>query len=95
MTCYGDIDKDVEYLNISDRKLKVEGLIDILNDLEDDTVLKQIDLSYNISADEAHIPSRLPKILSKLALALNKNKTLYALDFVGNHLGKHILYKYY
>lgn len=48
--------------------------------------LKHLDLSYNMTSDEAEQPSKMKTLFSAIAAAFAKNKTLTALDLAGNHL---------
>ena len=61
--------------------------MELLSDVRTDDVVKQIDISYNISIDEANVPSKLSKFITQMGLALEFNTCLTALDIAGNHLG--------
>ncbi len=82
---YEDI-KETEYLDLSKRKLGVNGILDILKDLAEDHLLKQVDLSYNIISDEFFQRDIIENFIKKLKYYLSKNTGLIALDLAGNYL---------
>ena len=86
MPTYEDVDEKFEYLDLSWRHMGVTGIEEILEDVEDDTMLKHLDLSYNITSDESEQPSKMKSLFASITRAFRKNKTLTALDLVGNHL---------
>lgn len=101
MTCYKDVNEETEYLNVSNQNLGVNGICDLCVDLREDTILRQLDLSHNINLEEAHeakvvrvgsflnktFPGPYSKFIESFSQLIRKNKTVTALDFVGNHLG--------
>jgi hypothetical protein len=84
--CYEGVNRRYEYLYLARRNLGVEGVLDIMHDVGQDKMLKQIDLSYNINLDEVSDPGNVEYFFKKMKLYLSKNKTLTALDLAGNHL---------
>jgi hypothetical protein len=76
MPTYEDVDETFEYLDLSCRSMGVQGISEILDDIEDDTLLKHLDLSFNMTADEAEQPSKMKLLFSSIARAFKKNKTL-------------------
>jgi Ran GTPase-activating protein (RanGAP) involved in mRNA processing and transport len=82
---YEDIQEN-EYLDLSKRELGVTGTLDIFKDMSEDSLMKQLDLSYNIVAEEFYNPRIVENFLKKFKLHLSKNKTLTALDLAGNYL---------
>lgn len=86
MPTYEDVDETFEYLDLSCRSIGVQGISDILDDIEDDTLLKHLDLSFNMTADQAEQPSKMKLLFASIARAFKKNKTLTALDLAGNHM---------
>ena len=74
-------------MDLSDQKLMCRGINSILNDLKTDLQLRQVDLSYNIDMEEAFQPKRMAALADNMVHMLKTNKTLTALDLVGNHLG--------
>jgi Ran GTPase-activating protein (RanGAP) involved in mRNA processing and transport len=85
-TKYPDVD-ETAHMDLSDQKLHCRGLMSIISDLNKDQQLLQVDLSYNINLEEAFQPKRMGKMCDALVRMLKFNKTLTALDLVGNHLG--------
>jgi hypothetical protein len=79
MPTYEDVDETFEYLDLSCRSMGVQGISEILDDIEDDTLLKHLDLSFNMTADEAEQPSKMKLLFSSIARAFKKNKTLTGL----------------
>jgi len=64
----------------------MDGVISILSDMEEDNVLKHLNLSKNITIEETNIPHKMRKILKGIERLLLSNKTLTALDLACNHL---------
>jgi hypothetical protein len=83
---FEDVNTRFEYLNLSHRQLGLEGVLDVMFDLSEDKVLKQVDLSYNISMEEVCNPKNIEYFFKKMKKYLSKNDTLTALDLAGNHL---------
>lgn len=86
MPTYEDVDETFEYLDLSRKNLGVLGIQDILNDIEYDTLLKHLDISYNMTSDEAEQPSKMKILFNTISKAFKRNKTLTALDLAGNHM---------
>ena len=86
MPTYEDVDETFEYLDLSCRSMGVKGMADILEDVQDDTLLKHLDLSFNMTSDEAEQPSKMKKLFSSISKAFRVNRTLTALDLAGNHM---------
>ncbi len=84
---YPDV-KETEYLDLCmSEDLHAAALLPILKDLSEDTQLKQIDLSYIITQEEAYQPKRMANLCEGLKKFIRKTQTCIALDLVGNHLG--------
>lgn len=77
---------DNEYLDLSGRSMGIVGLKQILQDIGGDAMIRQLDLSYNISADEVANPKALEQFIRAIKVNLTSNKVLTALDLGGNHL---------
>jgi hypothetical protein len=84
--CYEEIDEQVEYLDVSSKGLKFNGILEILLDLIDDDLIKQVNLSYNVPLDEVQNPANIEKFLPKFKSYLARNKSLIAIDLAGNNL---------
>jgi Ran GTPase-activating protein (RanGAP) involved in mRNA processing and transport len=84
-TMYEDV-QDNEYLDVSKNNLGLKGVLDILKDISEDTLLKQVDLSRNMVAEEFFNPKNIENFYKKLKYYLAKNNTLTALDLSGNYL---------
>lgn len=87
MPRYDDVDATYQYLDMSSKNMGVDGLVEILADLSDDHMIKQIDISRNLCKEDASRPESMESVMKSLCHALETNKCLTALDFVGNHLG--------
>ena len=84
---YPDI-KETEYLDLCmSEDLHAAALLPILKDLAADAQLKQIDLSYIITQEEAYQPIRMARLCESLKKFITKTQACIALDLVGNHLG--------
>lgn len=55
---YDDIE-DFEYLDLSQRKLGLKGIITVLEDATEDTMIKRINLCQNVSPDDVKKPSNM------------------------------------
>lgn len=82
---YEGLDKNCEYLDLSCRNLGTQGLFRIFSDMETDRVIKQLNLSYNISVDEVINPAVCEKFFKTMERYMRENRTLTCLDFAGNH----------
>lgn len=87
MPKYDDIDGDYEYLDLSTTNMTHQELLEVLSDLSNDTMLKQINLSKKIKLEDAIEPAIMEDIIFGLKEAISTNKVLIALDFEGNYLG--------
>lgn len=83
---YLTVDPFFEHMTLRSRQLGFKGLASVIIDLADDNILKHVDLSDNISRQEANIPDKMTKFIATLAKALKKNTTITALDLCSNHL---------
>lgn len=86
LVSYETVDPKFEYLDLSNRKMGADAFVSILSDMEDDSVLKHLNLNYNMSIEETNMPHKMRKILRGIERLLLSNKTLTALDLAGNHL---------
>jgi hypothetical protein len=77
---------DNQYLDVSKSGLGIDGCIDVFEDLVQDKMLKQVNLSYNITPEEAYNPRRMEHFYRRMKYYLQKNTTLTALDLAGNAL---------
>ncbi len=84
--CYEEVNRRYEYLYLAHRRLGIEGVLDIMHDIGPDKMIKQLDLSYNITLDEVSDPKNIEYFYQKMKFYLSKNKTLTALDLSGNYL---------
>ncbi len=87
MPAYAEVDETFEYLDLKNGSMGINELIDIFTSLSEDRILKQIDLSYNISKDDSNNPEAMANLMQNMFDSLGSNKSLTALDFCGNHLG--------
>lgn len=62
------------------------GMCEILDSMVDDSFLKHLNLTRNITAEEAAKPSAMQKLHAHLRKALKANKSLTAIDLAYNHL---------
>lgn len=88
--CYNDVDELSEYLNLSAKNRPPSGFEAVsryINEVALDKMLKQLDIGYNITLDEAHDPGNMSSFLDQLEVALKTNHTLIAIDMAGNHFG--------
>ena len=63
--------KSYEYLDLSRRKLGLAGIIHVLEDASHDTIIKHINLSYNVSADEIENPKNMTLFMKDLKVREN------------------------
>ncbi len=82
---YESLNKVNEYLDLSCRNMGKMGVFRILEDIEGDRMIRQLNLSYNISLEEVGVPAEAEGILKKIEKHLRENRHLTALDFAGNH----------
>jgi Ran GTPase-activating protein (RanGAP) involved in mRNA processing and transport len=87
MPAYPEVDEVYEYLDMKNQNLGINELVDIFASLSEDRILKQLDLSYNISKDDCNNHESMELLVSTMIDTLHANKSLTALDFCGNHLG--------
>ncbi len=74
------------YMNMLGKGLRVEGVVDIMENLKTDTFLQHVNLAMNIGEEEAAKPSKMRALHAAIRGALRVNKTLTALDLSYNHL---------
>lgn len=86
---YESIDKTWEYLDLSGRKLGAYGVYDIFHDVAEDTVLKQLNINYNIPPEDVYDRKEAEQFFRKLRKLLVKNERLTAIDIGGNNLFLH------
>jgi Ran GTPase-activating protein (RanGAP) involved in mRNA processing and transport len=77
---------DHEFMNMSRKELGIPGVLNILENLKEDTFMKHINLSHNIASDEAALPHLMVALQKQIRSTLKVNKTLTALDLAYNHL---------
>lgn len=82
---YENVDPS-SYLDLSGRGLNVEKMYKMMSDIADDVMMRHINLSNNITAEEVEQPSRMMKLFTGLKYIFNRNRTLTAIDLAGNHL---------
>ena len=78
---YEGLDKNCEYLDLSCRNMGTQGIFRIFSDMETDRVIKQLNLSYNLSADEFMKPAACEKFFKTMERYLRENRRLTCLDF--------------
>ena len=83
---YEDVNDSFEYLDLSYRGLGIAGVLEVLEDIAEDTVIKQLDLGHNLTPDEVVDPRDIEYLFKRIKFNLSKNTTLTALDLAGNHL---------
>ena len=83
---YEGVDPKFEYLDLSSKNLHIQGMASVLADMREDTVIKHINLSYNVNLDETDRPSTIVNFINMLKANVLVNDTLTALDLAGNHL---------
>lgn len=83
--CYEEFNETNEYLDLSHRNLGFNGILEILDDLANDNMIRQVSLSHNILFEETENPKNVELFLSKLKRILPINRKIIALDFAGNH----------
>ena len=87
---YEEFDPEFQYLDISSRNLGHKGILEVLQDLAGDQVIKQVRFSYNIIAEEFRHPKTIEEFIRLFKKILVKHKsTLVAIDLAGNHLFDH------
>jgi Ran GTPase-activating protein (RanGAP) involved in mRNA processing and transport len=83
---YEGVDPKFEYLDLSNKNLHIGGMSGVLADMREDTVIKHINLSYNVNIDETDRPSSVVNFITMLKSNILVNDTLTAMDLAGNHL---------
>jgi hypothetical protein len=84
---YEFIDPEFEYLDLSSRNYGFQGVLDVLQDMTGDRILKQVNLSYNIEAEEFRDPKNIVYFIKNFKRILSRHKsTLTAIDLAGNNL---------
>lgn len=61
--------ENYEYLDLSRRKLGLKGIIHVLEDASHDTIIKHINLSNNVSADEVENPKNMTLFIKDLKVS--------------------------
>lgn len=89
MPTYEDLDEKYEYLDLSAKRMSTDDIKDVLIDLVDDTMIKHINLSKNITVEDASNPDIMNALFDSLLHAIQQNDCLIAFDWAGNHLGDH------
>ena len=87
MPTYDDLDEKYEYLDLSGKHMMIQEIKDVLEDLVEDSMIKHINLSRNISREDASDPNLMGSLFESLTHALLGNSCLIALDWAGNHIG--------
>jgi hypothetical protein len=80
------VDDQFQYMNMMNKKLGVNGISEILENLKTDTFLKHVNFGRNIDLDDASSPRKMQSLYAILRSALKVNKTLTCLDLSYNHL---------
>ncbi len=80
---------DHEYMNMSGKGLGVDELDKIFINMKEDTFVKHLNLTRNVSSMEANKPARMVQLQKSIRGALKVNKTLTALDLGYNHMFDH------
>lgn len=62
------------------------GIVQVLEDLLEDTMIIHVNLSYNVMLEEWTTPANLEAFLKKLRKVLSRHTTLTAVDLAGCHL---------
>lgn len=83
---YESINPQYEYLDLSRHHLTADGVLSVLDDLLEDTMIKHVNLSYNILLEEWSNPRKIEVFFKGLRKRLVRNTHLVALDLAGNHL---------
>jgi Ran GTPase-activating protein (RanGAP) involved in mRNA processing and transport len=87
MPTYDDLDEKYEYLDLSGKNMTTDEIKEIFDDLVEDTMIKHINFSDNLSVEVANDPDAMNSLFASLVSALEQNDCLVALDWAGNHLG--------
>ena len=87
MPTYDDLDEKYEYLDLSGKGISTDEIKEILDDLVEDTMIRHINLSDNISLSVASDPEVMNSLFDSLVNALEQNEHLVAFDWASNHLG--------
>ena len=83
---YEFLDPNYEYLDLSHRDLGLQGILDVLQDMTGDTIIKQVNFNYNITPEEFRDPKREEYFIKIFKKIMSKHRTLTAIDLAGNHL---------
>jgi Ran GTPase-activating protein (RanGAP) involved in mRNA processing and transport len=87
MPTYDDLDEKYEYLDLSGKNMMIQEIKDVLEDLVEDSMIKHINLSRNVSREDASDPNLMGSLFESLTNALLNNDCLIALDWAGNYIG--------
>lgn len=88
MSRYEGVDPTYEYIKLLRDSNGLDTLIEFLECLETDDMVKHVDISQYLSIEEADNPEQMSKFTDRFKKALSKNKCLTALDIAGNYLGQ-------
>lgn len=84
---YEALDPEFEYLDLSSRSLGSQGLLEVLQDMSGDLIIKQVNLSYNIVPEELRHPKKMEEFIKQFKKIMAKHhKALTCIDLAGNHL---------
>jgi len=84
---YAGVDVEDQYLDLSGQDLGIKGLIELMDDVADDTAIIHLNISRNIQLHETAEAKAVTKLFTRMIEGLEKNKYLTALDVAGNYLG--------
>lgn len=83
---YEEVNPEFEYLDLSHRGLGPHGILEVLQDITGDQILKQVNFNYNIVPEQFREPSQVEEFIKVFKRIMSKHKTtLTALDLAGNH----------
>lgn len=83
---YEEVNPEFEYLDLSYRGLGPNGILEVLQDITGDQILKQVNFSYNIIAEQFREPKQVEEFIKVFKRIMSKHRTLTAIDLAGNHL---------
>lgn len=84
---YEEFDPEFQFLDLSGRGLGYKGILEVLQDLQGDQVLKQVRFNYNIIAEEFRDPKAIEEFIRLFKKVMVKHRsTVVAIDLAGNHL---------
>lgn len=84
---YEEFNPEFEYIDLSYRNLGPDGILEVLQDITGDQVLKQVSFNYNIIAEDFREPKQVEEFIKAFKRILSKHRsTLVAIDLAGSHL---------